>query len=101
MPISQWSMKADTDSHTHIGPMSKDFYAAFGLGDSDKYIAQGDAQGVALASIQGLYRMVQEKDEQIRKLQEQLEMLEKEWIHSAGKPQRRGADEQDTSRKHS
>jgi hypothetical protein len=48
--------------------MAQDFYAAFGLGDTDKYIAQGDAQGVALASIQGLYQLVQEKDEQIRKL---------------------------------
>jgi trimeric autotransporter adhesin len=68
MPISQWSMKADLAGHKHIGPMAQDFYAAFGLGDTDKYIAQGDAQGVALASIQGLYQLVQEKDEQIRKL---------------------------------
>ena len=50
--------------------------AAFGLGDSDKYIAQGDAQGVALASIQGLYQLVQEKDEQIRLLKAALELLE-------------------------
>ncbi|MGA8029612.1 MAG: tail fiber domain-containing protein [Bryobacteraceae bacterium] len=68
MPISQWSMKSDTAGHKHIGPMAQDFYAAFGLGDTDKYIAQGDAQGVALASIQGLYRIVQEKNEQIRSL---------------------------------
>ncbi|MBV9764395.1 MAG: tail fiber domain-containing protein, partial [Acidobacteriaceae bacterium] len=71
MPISQWSMKADTAGHNHIGPMAQDFYAAFSLGDSDKYIAQGDAQGVALASIQGLYHLVEEKDEQIRKLVQQ------------------------------
>ena len=73
MPISQWSMKADASGHKHIGPMAQDFYAAFGLGDTDKYIAQGDAQGVALASIQGLYQMVQEKDEQIRKLVQEKE----------------------------
>ncbi len=78
MPISQWSMKADTAGHKHIGPMAQDFYAAFGLGDTDKYIAQGDAQGVALASIQGLYQLVQEKDEQIRKLlQEKDELIRK------------------------
>ncbi len=71
MPISQWSMKSDAAGHKHIGPMAQDFYAAFGLGETDKYIAQGDAQGVALASIQGLYQMVQEKDEQIRKLETQ------------------------------
>jgi hypothetical protein len=87
MPISQWSMKADTARNNHIGPMAQDFYAAFGLGDNDKYIAQGDAQGVALASIQGLYQLVQEKDEQmrdivhekdeqIRRLRAALELLE-------------------------
>ncbi|MGA8026625.1 MAG: hypothetical protein WB992_05725 [Bryobacteraceae bacterium] len=59
--------------------MAQDFYAAFGLGNSDKYIAQGDAQGVALASIQGLYQLMRDKDEQIQKLvkekNEQLHML--------------------------
>lgn len=76
MPISEWSMKADSASHTHIGPMAQDFYATFGLGDSDKYIAQGDAQGVALASIQGLYQVVQEKDEEIKALRSELRALE-------------------------
>ncbi len=80
MSISQWSMKADSASHQHIGPMAQDFYAAFGLGDTDKYIAQGDAQGVALASIQGLYQMMQEKlqqkDEEIEALKTRLQALE-------------------------
>jgi hypothetical protein len=76
MPITQWSMKADTGGHNHIGPMAQDFYAAFGLGDSDKYIAQGDAQGVALASIKGLYQLLQEKDEESRRLQKRLAALE-------------------------
>ncbi len=80
MPISQWSMKADTAGYNHIGPMAQDFYAAFGLGDSDKYIAQGDAQGVALASIQGLYQMMQEKlqqkDDEIHALELRLQALE-------------------------
>ena len=80
MPISEWSMKADTASHNHNAPMAQDFYAAFGLGDSDKYIAQGDAQGVALASIQGLYQLMQEKlrqkDEEIQVLRNELHGLE-------------------------
>ena len=80
MPISQWSMKADSAGHKHIGPMAQDFYAAFGLGETDKYIAQGDAQGVALASIQGLYQMMQEKlqqkDEEIHALEVELQALE-------------------------
>ena len=83
MPISEWSMKADPDGHKHIGPMAQDFFAAFGLGSSDKYIAQGDAQGVALASIQGLYALyqsvqekLQQKDEEIQALKTQLERLQ-------------------------
>ena len=86
MPISQWNMKADFGGHKHIGPMAQDFYAAFGLGDTDKYIAQGDAQGVALASIQGLYQMVQEKlqekDEEIRSLEFRLSALEERTMRS-------------------
>ena len=35
------------------GPMAQDFYAAFGLGNSDKSIGLLDASGVALAAIQG------------------------------------------------
>ncbi|MGA8026069.1 MAG: tail fiber domain-containing protein [Bryobacteraceae bacterium] len=80
LPISQWSMKADAAGHKHIGPMAQDFFAAFGLGDTDKYIAQGDAQGVALASIQGLYQVMQEKlqqkDEEIEALKTRLHALE-------------------------
>ncbi len=89
MPISQWSMKADSGGHKHIGPMAQDFYSAFGLGDTDKYIAQGDAQGVALASIQGLYQEVQEKEERIRKLEAKLQDLEERMAaFSTGNPQK-------------
>ncbi len=77
LPISQWSMKADTKSNKHIGPMAQDFYAAFGLGETNKYIAQGDAQGVALASIQGLYELVKQKDQKIQSLEDRLQALEK------------------------
>jgi hypothetical protein len=88
MPISQWSMKSDTKSHKHIGPMAQDFYAAFGLGETDKYIAQGDAQGVALASIQGLYQelkttkselqqVIQQRNQEIQSLKDRLQALEK------------------------
>ena len=34
--------------------MAQDFHAAFGLGTDDKHIATVDADGVALAAIQGL-----------------------------------------------
>jgi hypothetical protein len=52
LPLVKWSYKQD--SARHIGPMSEDFHATFGLGENDKSIATVDADGVALAAIQGL-----------------------------------------------
>ena len=50
--------------------MAHDFRAAFGLGDSDKAIGFQDADGVALAAIQGMHRLVQQKDAQIQALEQ-------------------------------
>jgi hypothetical protein len=52
----------------HIGPTAQDFYAAFGVGEDNTHISTVDADGVALAAIQGLYRIVQEKDAEIAAL---------------------------------
>ena len=49
-------------------PMAQDFHAAFGLGVSDKLIDTIDPDGVALAAIQGLHALVQEKDAEIAEL---------------------------------
>jgi hypothetical protein len=46
----------------HMGPMARDFYAAFGLGETPTGVSTVDADGVALAAIQGLYTVVQEKE---------------------------------------
>jgi hypothetical protein len=54
LPVSEWSYRNEP-ARRHIGPMSQDFHAAFGLnGDDDEAIATVDADGVALAAIQGL-----------------------------------------------
>ncbi|NMD21785.1 MAG: hypothetical protein GYA76_16300 [Verrucomicrobia bacterium] len=53
LPISRWNFKGETET-AHVGPMAQDFHAAFGLGTDDKHIATVDADGVALAAIQGL-----------------------------------------------
>jgi len=53
----------------HLGPMSQDFYEAFGLGHDHKMISMLDAQGVSLAAIQGLDQIVQEKDKRIDALE--------------------------------
>jgi hypothetical protein len=52
--------------------MAQDFYAAFTIGEDNKHINTIDADGVALAAIQGLYETVQEKDAQIAAQQEQV-----------------------------
>jgi hypothetical protein len=65
LPIASWNYKAQDPSIRHIGPMAQDFHAVFGLGDSDKSIATVDADGVALAAIQGLNQKVEEQAAQI------------------------------------
>ena len=75
LPISSWSFKAD-GSTRHIGPMAQDFYAAFNVGPDDKHIATVDADGVALAAIQGLNEKLKEKDAKIEAMEKRLEDLE-------------------------
>jgi len=76
IPITTWNFKQDRSAVRHLGPMAQDFYAAFGLGQDDRHIAPLDTSGVSLAAIQALYRLVQEKDEQIDELQAQNAELE-------------------------
>jgi hypothetical protein len=76
LPIQTWSFKKDKCT-PHIGPMAQDFYAAFHVGIDDKHIAMVDADGVALAAIQGLHLIVKEKDAEIQVLKQRLVNLEK------------------------
>jgi len=76
VPISAWHYNSDPGTR-HLGPMAQDFYAAFGVGADDTHIATVDADGVALAAIQGLRLELQQKDAQIRELRERLDRLEK------------------------
>jgi hypothetical protein len=69
IPIDTWNYKGQPASVQHIGPVAQDFYAAFGLGEDNHYISSVDADGVAMAAIQGLYQMTQEKQAQIDTLQ--------------------------------
>jgi hypothetical protein len=55
VPVSTWNYKSQDASIRHIGPMAQEFYAAFGVGEDDTHITTVDADGVALAAIQGLY----------------------------------------------
>jgi hypothetical protein len=84
MPIETWNYKAQDASIRHMGAMAQDFKAAFGLGETDKGITTIDADGVALAAIQGLNQKLEEqaatiqsKDQRITELEQRLERLEK------------------------
>ena len=63
----------------HIGPTAQDFRAAFGVGYDDKTIATVDADGVAMAAIQGLNAKVGKqlaaKDAEINALRGELAEL--------------------------
>lgn len=74
MPISEWRYKKRHDER-HIGPMAQDFHEAFALGKDDRHIATVDADGVALAAIQGLNQKLEEKDHEVRELKKSVEEL--------------------------
>jgi hypothetical protein len=76
LPITRWNYK-DDPSAEHMGPVAQDFRAAFSLGTDDKSISMVDADGVALAAIQGLNKRLEEKDIRIRQLEQRLERLER------------------------
>ncbi|MFT3791893.1 MAG: tail fiber domain-containing protein [Rudaea sp.] len=62
LPVATWAFKT-APQYAHIGPMAQDFKAAFDLGDADdKHISASDAQGVALAAIQGLHAQWKDAD---------------------------------------
>jgi hypothetical protein len=66
LPIQTWNYTNDPPGWRHLGPVSQDFHAAFGLnGDDDKHIADVDEGGVALAAIQGLNQKVEALKERL------------------------------------
>jgi hypothetical protein len=79
VPVQTWSYTNDVAGTRHVGPMAQDFHAAFGLGTDDKHIATVDADGVALAAIQGLNQKLEEqlrqKDVELKSQQEQIAEL--------------------------
>ena len=61
-----------------MGPMAEDFHDAFGLGQDEKRIANVDADGVALAAIQGLSSQLEDAREDIEDKNARIEELEDE-----------------------
>jgi hypothetical protein len=69
LPIQTWRYRSQSGSVRHIGPVAQDFYQAFGVGEDERHISTVDAQGVALAAVQGLHQ-------ELREAQARIEILE-------------------------
>ena len=75
MPIGSWRYREDPTQQRHLGPTAQDFRAAFGLGGGDRTIATVDADGVALAAIQGLNAKLEARDAEVERLREEVQAL--------------------------
>jgi hypothetical protein len=80
LPLNTWNYKSQPASVRHIGPTAQDFKAAFAVGETDTGISTVDADGVALAAIQGLNQKLEaelsRRDVEISELKARLERLE-------------------------
>jgi hypothetical protein len=76
LPLETWSYRGETARH--LGPMAQDFAAAFGLGADDRRIHVLDANGVALAAIQGLHAVIQDQAARLAVLERQCAELRRE-----------------------
>ena len=75
LPVLDYNLKSQTNTIRHLGPMAQDFAAAFHLGEDDKHITTIDADGVALAAIQGLNLKLETENAALKARLEKLEKL--------------------------
>ena len=73
MPVETWNYKSQDSAIRHMGPMAEDFNDAFHVGDFEGRITAMDADGVALAAIQGLNLKLEAKQQKIDELTKRLE----------------------------
>jgi len=72
LPLSTWTYK-DSVEGRHLGPVAEDFKALFGLGGDGESIATVDADGVALAAIQGLNQKLEAENAALKASLDSLE----------------------------
>lgn len=68
LPIQTWNYTAQPAAIRHIGPTAQDFAAAFAVGETNTGISVVDADGVALAAIQGLHEISTEQSAELAAL---------------------------------
>lgn len=78
LPIQEWNFKHQDAAQRHIGPMAQDFYAAFAVGLDDKSICTVDADGVALAAIQGLNQVLRDQEARLKVRDAEIQDLKKD-----------------------
>lgn len=78
LPIQSWSYRSQASSVRHLGPMAQDFYAAFGLGESDTTITTTDIGGVNMLAIQALEKRTRDLQEQLNAKDREIETLRRE-----------------------
>ncbi len=78
LPMTTWNYISEGPEVRRMGPMAQDFWPAFGLGDDPMRISTIDADGVALAAIQGLYEVIKDQREVIDAQAETIARLERE-----------------------
>ena len=75
LPLSTWNYKSQDSAIRHVGPMAQDFKTAFSVGETETGISNIDADGVALAAIQGLNQKVEEQRAELKAKDEELKAL--------------------------
>jgi hypothetical protein len=73
LPLSYWRYHGEDQRIRHLGPVAEDFRHAFALGIDDKSITTVDADGVALAAIQGLNQKLERENAKLRAKSAKLE----------------------------
>lgn len=78
LPISSWRYISDKNKAKHIGPISEEFYAHFGIGTDEQHISPLDVSGVALASIKALLEDLRKSQLELKELKARVAKIESE-----------------------
>ena len=68
LPVSVWTYGWDHPSVRHLGPMSQDFAAAFGLGWNAHALDGVDTNGVLTVALQALAARVKQLEDEVAEL---------------------------------
>lgn len=76
VPVTTWNYKTQDRGIRHMGPVAQDFYAAFGLGESNLRINTVDIDGVNMAAIKALETRTTTQQARIAELEARNKALE-------------------------